>query len=148
MTGFAVERGNRQVGRTRLTGLLGAVVDLGDFHSNYVTVEPSDGVAIVRFSTPRLSEDENIDQLGHDLTALVDQYAVRRMVVVLAGITYLTSSAMGKLITLHRKMHRAEGIVAFARPEPTVAEILTASRLDTYLKVCPTVESAIQATGK
>lgn len=122
-------------------------MDLGDFHSIYVSVEPRDGVAIVRFTTPRLSDDLNIEQVGHDLGSLVDQFGVRKMVVLLAGITYLTSSALGKLITLHRKMHRADGIVAFARPEPTVAEILTSSKLDTYLKVCPSLESAMQATG-
>ncbi len=123
-------------------------MDLGDFQSNYLRVELRDGVVIVRFTTPRLSEDVNIEQVGHDLAALVDQYGARKMVVLLSGITYLTSSALGKLITLHRKMHRAEGFVAFARPEPTVAEILSASKLDTYLKVCPTLEAAIEAVGE
>jgi anti-sigma B factor antagonist len=122
-------------------------VNLGDFHSTYLRVRPRGDILVVEFTTARLSEDVNIEQIGHDLSALVDQYGARRLVVTLRGITYLTSSALGKLITLHRKMHRAEGRVVYAELEPTVLEIVTASKLDTYLQVTTTLDEACSLLG-
>ncbi len=122
-------------------------MNLGDFASNYLTTNARGDALVVGFRVPRLAEDVNIDQLGRELVALVDQYGVRKMVVTLRGIQYLTSSALGKLITLHRRMHRATGHVAIAELEPTVADILRASKLDTYLTVRPTVDEAVAAVG-
>jgi len=120
-------------------------VNLGEFQPEYLIVVPSDDVAVVRFTVPRLTEEINLEQLGHELGTLIDQHGCRKMVVSLSGLEYLTSSGLGKLIALHRKMHREEGVVVFCDAPPTVADILHASRLDTYFNGAPDIPAAMTA---
>ena len=120
-------------------------MNLGEFHPEYLIVAPSDDVAVVRFTVPRLTEEINLEQLGHELGAMIEQHGCRKMVVSLIGLEYLTSSGLGKLIALHRKMHREKGSVVFCDAPPTVADILHASRLDTYFRCSPDIASAMSA---
>ena len=56
-----------------------------------------------------LTEDVNLEQFGHELFALVEQFGCRRVVVNLKEVRMVTSAGLGKMITLHRKMHRHQG---------------------------------------
>lgn len=118
-------------------------MNLDEFQPEYLIVAPSDDVAVVRFTVPRLTEEINLEQVGRELFAVIEQYGFRRMVVSLAGLEYLTSSGLGKLIALHRRMHRENGNVAYCEAPPTVADILHASRLDTYFKVVADIPAAL-----
>ncbi len=115
-----------------------------EFEPIYLTLEEHPDALIVGFTVPRLSEDVNLEQLGHELFALVEQYGCRKLVVSLRDVIYLTSSGLGKMITLHRKMHRLQGEVVFFDLNETVDEILRASKLDTYLKLAPDRETALR----
>ena len=120
-------------------------MSLRDFEPDYISVRQQDGVTIVGFTLSGLTEEANIDQVGHELFGLVEQYNCLKMVVSLKGVIYITSSGLGKLITLHRKMHRLQGQVAFCEVEPVVEDILKTSRLFTYFLITPDVDSGIAA---
>lgn len=120
-------------------------MNLGEFQPEYLIVAPAEDVAVVRFTVPRLTEEINLEQLGHELCILIEQHGCRKMVVSLTGLEYLTSSGLGKLIALHRKMHRETGSVVFCDASPTVTDILHASRLDTYFHCAPDITSALAA---
>jgi len=114
-----------------------------DFEPFYFHLTEVDDVAVGRFQVPRLTEDQNIEQLGQDLFALVEQYEFRKIVLSLASVEYLTSSVLGKLITLHRKVHRAEGKLVLCELQHEVREVLRLSRLIDYFKTTETYEQAM-----
>ena len=80
-----------------------------DFHPAYFDVREDDGVTIACVSVPQLTEEENIEQMGQEVFTLIGQYECRRLVVDLSKVDYAKSAALGKLITLHRRMHRSDG---------------------------------------
>jgi anti-sigma B factor antagonist len=112
---------------------------------DYISVREHDGVTVVGFTLSSLTEEANIDQVGHELFALIEQYDCRKLVVSLKGVIFITSSGLGKLITLHRKMHRLKGQVAYCDVEPVVEDILKTSRLFNYFVITPDVNSAVDA---
>lgn len=114
-----------------------------DFEPFYFHLTEVDDVVVGRFQVPRLTEDQNIEQLGQDLFALVEQYEFRKIVLSLASVEYLTSSVLGKLITLHRKVHRAEGKLVLCELQHEVREVLRLSRLIDYFKTTETYEQAM-----
>lgn len=118
-------------------------MSLRGFMPDYITVREQDGVTVVGFALSSLTEDSNIDQVGQELFALVEQYDCRKLVVSLKGVIYITSSGLGKLITLHRKMHRLQGQVAYCEVEPVVEDILKTSRLFNYFVITPDVNSGV-----
>ena len=114
-----------------------------EFHPRYFTLDERDGVTVVAFTSSHLTDEENIEQLGHEMFALVEQFNCRRVVVSLAPVEFLTSSVLGKLITLHRRLHRQNGRLAICDIRPPVADVLHTSRLISYFSTCLDVDSAV-----
>lgn len=117
---------------------------LTDFKPTYFNLREEGDVVVGQFSVPRLSDDQNIEQLGQDLFALVEQFDKRKVVLSLSNVEYLTSSVLGKLITLHRKMHRQQGRLVLCDLRPDVSEIMRVSRLNDYFVVSTSLDDALQ----
>lgn len=117
---------------------------LTDFSPQYLTVETKGDLVRVSFNDERLTDDDNIDQIGHELFSLVDQYHCRKVILDLTGLKMMTSSVMGKMITLHRKLHREDGKLVICNAGDYVAEILKTSRLHDYFNVASDEAEALK----
>jgi anti-sigma B factor antagonist len=120
-------------------------VSLSEFTPKYLRLEQADDAVIVAVAVDLLTEDVNLEQFGHELFALVEQFGCRRLIVNLGEVRMVTSAGLGKLITLHRKMHRHRGSVFFCHLQEAVEDVLRTSRLITYLQVAPDVAAALAA---
>lgn len=116
---------------------------LAEFRPAYLHIDEQGDVLIATLTRPHLTDEENIEQLGRELNALVDQYNRRKVVISLEMVEFVTSSVLGKLITLHRKLHRKEGILLLSGARPTVGDILQSTRLDTYFHLTPDLDAAL-----
>lgn len=117
---------------------------LNEFKPTYFNVREEGDVVVGQFCVPRLTEDQNVEQLGHDLFALVEHFAKRKVVLSLASVEFMTSSVLGKLITLHRKMHRQRGKLVLCDLQPGVNEVMRISRLHDYFKTSVTIDEALK----
>lgn len=120
---------------------------LSEFTPKYLNLQQADDAVIVGVAVDLLTEESNLEQFGHELFALVEQFGCRRLVVNLSEVRMVTSAGLGKMITLHRKMHRHQGTVVFCNLQGAVEEVLRTSRLITYLQVASDVDSALAALG-
>jgi anti-anti-sigma factor len=118
-------------------------VDFDDFHPTYITLDERGDVAIAAFTKSRLSEEENIEQLAHELFSLVEHFNCRKVVLDMHSVDYLTSSILGKIITLHRKLHRVNGRLVVCCVTEGVERILSSSRLTEYFETSPDVDNAV-----
>lgn len=118
-------------------------MSFSDFEPKYIEPRDRGDVAVVTFTVPRLTDDENIEQIGRELIAVIEHYGRRKVVVSLADVVYLTSSVLGKLITLHRRLHRAGGRMVLCGFRGEVAEVLETSRLDEYFETAPDEDAAV-----
>jgi anti-sigma B factor antagonist len=118
---------------------------LSEFSPKYLRLQERDQVVVVGVNASLLSEDMNLDQLGHELFALVERFGCRKLVVSLREVAMITSAGLGKMITLHRKMHRHQGTVMYCDVQPGVENVLTASRLNTYLNLASDIEAGVAA---
>lgn len=116
---------------------------LSEFKPAYFELSEEGDVVIGRFHVPRLTEDQNVEQLGQDLFALVEQFDKRKVVISLQSVEYLTSSVLGKLITLHRKLHRKQGKLILCDLQTEVKEVMRLSRLIDYFVTAETVANAL-----
>ncbi len=116
---------------------------LPDRPTNYITLEENGDVLVVGFTMRTLNDEENIEQLGQELFALVEQYNWLKLALDMSSIEYFTSSVIGKLITLHRKLHRSQGKLALFSLTKGVDSILATSKLLNYFTVAPDKASAL-----
>ncbi len=117
---------------------------LSEFKPVYFTIEERDAVVVVRIIRASLSEEDNIEHLGQELTMLVDQFGCRLLVANFELVTLITSAALGKFIALHRNLHRREGRLALCGVMDMMADVLSATKLDEYFRVAVTVDDAIR----
>ena len=120
---------------------------LSDFQPRYFTATEHGDVAVVRFGVSHINDEENIEEIGHELFALVDQLGFQKVVLNLDGVQYVTSSVVGKMITMHRKLHRVDWQLILTELTDGVDEILSASRLMSYFTVVDTLDSALAQLG-
>ncbi|WP_437230786.1 STAS domain-containing protein [Planctomicrobium sp. SH661] len=105
------------------------------------SLEANDGTLLV-MSKNRLTEDENLEQLDRDFMTLTDTFHVRRIILDLTSVTYMTSAAIGKLISLHRRLTRNEGRLVLCSLQPEVQSTLKTSHLLTYFRVADSSSAA------
>ena len=116
---------------------------LSEYQPAFLTIEQHGTVVVARLTRPQLSEEDNIDQMAHELVTLIDQYQCLQLALSLGTVEYITSAALGKLIHVHRKLHRLDGRLVMCDVQTSVAEILKTSRLDQYFHIADNCEQAL-----
>lgn len=104
---------------------------VSDSGTSYVTrfmdIEQLGGITFATIRQAQLSEDDNLEEFGHELGLMVDKFHLKQLILDLSRVQYMTSSAIGRLIAFHRRMNRDKGILVLCQVRGTVRDILSAS---------------------
>lgn len=120
---------------------------LSDFHSAYLAVEQHGDVVVAQFLPAQLTDELNIEEMGTELFSLADHYGFLKVVVDLGKVDFVTSSVLGKLITMHRRLHRNGGKLAICSLRPSLEDVMRTSRLIDFFHVREDVPQAIELVG-
>lgn len=116
--------------------------DANPYHPAYFDLNVDGDLAIASIRSEQLTEEDNLEQLGVELFALVDQFQYIKVIVDLSPLRYVTSAVLGKFITLHRKLGRNGGQLILCHIHPDLEEVLSTSKLLTYFTTAPTLDAA------
>ena len=119
------------------------MISLSEFKPVFMTLEERGPVLVAHISRHQLSEEENIDELGREFNTLIEHFGCRRLAVNLQAVTLVTSAALGKLISLHRNMHRRDGKLVVCGVHGMVLDVLLAARLTDYFSITATTDDAV-----
>ncbi len=72
-------------------------------------VEQIGDVTVVNFVDRKILDEQNIQVIGEQLFSLVDEDNLRKILLNFGNVEYLSSAALGKLITLNKKIQQAGG---------------------------------------
>ena len=120
---------------------------LSEFKPAFMTLEERGPVLVARISRVNLSEEDNIEELGQEFVKLVEHYGCRLLVVDLDYVSMVTSAAVGKLISLHRNLHRRDGRLVLCGVRGMVQDVLQTARLTDYFKMAQTSDDAVALLG-
>lgn len=121
---------------------------LSEFKPAYFVIDDRGAVVVVHIAKASLSEEDNIEQLGQELSMLVDQFGCRRVAVNFEIVTLITSAALGKFIALHRNLHRREGRLILCGVAGMVQDVLNATKLNEYFAVAATTDEAVASLSE
>ena len=116
---------------------------LEDFNSRFFEADASSGSVVATFFPGRLDEEHNVEELGQSLVQLIDQYGYRQVALDLTQTSFVTSAVLGKLITLHRRLHRADGRLVLCGLQQPVETVMRRSNLLSYFQVVNSRDDAI-----
>lgn len=116
---------------------------ISEFKPAFMTLEERGRVVVARISRPQLSEEDNIEELWQEFLVLVEHFGCRRLALDLNFVNMVTSAALGKLISLHRNMHRRDGRLVVCGVQGMVQDVMLTARLTDYFTMATSVDDAV-----
>jgi anti-sigma B factor antagonist len=116
---------------------------INEFKPAFMTLESRGSVVVAHISRATLSEEENIEELGQEFSKLVEHFGCRLLAVNLNLVNLVTSAALGKLISLHRNLHRRDGRLVVCGVQGMVQDVLVTARLTDYFTMANTTDDAV-----
>jgi anti-sigma B factor antagonist len=117
-----------------------------DYH--YLEISRRDEVIVVRFKDSKLIDDLAIVKVGKELFALAAEPGWRHLLLDFAGVDYLSSSFLSKLLGLKKRLEKREGKLKLCAICPEVREVFAITKIDTILDIVETEDKALAALAE
>ena len=108
-------------------------------------IEEVGDVTVARFVDKKILDENNIQLIGTQLFGLVDQDKRKKIVLDFSNVEYLSSAALGKLITLNRKVQAVRGKLILCGISKEIKEVFEITKLDKLFTIHQEELAAIQA---
>jgi len=87
-------------------------------------------ITVVHFRDQKIIEDLGIQELGQELFDLVQVENRNKLVLNFSSVDFLSSAALGKLITLDKKIKAQGGVLKLCNIRPEIYEVFAITRLN------------------
>ncbi len=110
-----------------------------------IDVSKSGAVSVVRFRDRKILDEAAIQELGAELATLVDVDNRKAILLDFEGVEFLSSAALGKLITFDRKVKTAQGRLKMCGISPGILEVFQVTKLNKVFDIRGAAAEAITA---
>jgi anti-sigma B factor antagonist len=93
-------------------------------------VEDIGDVTVVSFTDKKILDEQNIQIIGEQLFSLIDELGRKKILLNFGNVEYMSSAALGKLITLNKKVQGANGKLVLCNIDANIREVFEITRLD------------------
>jgi anti-sigma B factor antagonist len=108
-------------------------------------VEDIGDVTVVNFVDRKILDEQNIQIIGEQLFSLVDESGRRKVLLNFHNVEYLSSAALGKLITLNKKINAVGGKLVLCEIDPQIYEVFEITKLDKFFNIQKEEQAALQS---
>src|SRR5918999_354493 len=102
-------------------------------------------VTVVNFTDKRILDEQNIQAIGEQLFGLVDTQGHKKILLNFRNVEYLSSAALGKFITLNKKVNSTEGKLILCNIDPQIYEVFEITKLNKLFNIQKDEQTALQA---
>ena len=102
-------------------------------------------VSVVRFVDRKILDEASIGELGEEMFALVESENRGSILLNFSDVEFLSSAAMGKLITLDKKVKAAGGKLKLCNIRPQIYEVIAITKLNNLFDIHETEDEALAA---
>ncbi len=106
-----------------------------DTQTDPITITEQDSAYVVQFAAPKLLDEVMITRSAAQLEALIHQVPAPRMVLDFANVEYMSSAALGMLITVHKKIRQRGGHMALCQVRPEIYEVFSITKLNEVFQI-------------
>ncbi|HOX39767.1 MAG TPA: STAS domain-containing protein [Candidatus Brocadiia bacterium] len=112
---------------------------------NYKTIEAQekDGVTIMRFKDTKVLDELSIRDVGLEMLDVVARALGAKFIIDLAGVEFLSSAVLGKLIKVHQRVVARQGRICLCGVRQSIMEVFQITNLDKLFEFHESVEAAM-----
>ena len=103
------------------------------------------GILVVIFRQSQMLNAVIIEQVSAGLKEVVEKAAEEKFVVDFSQVNYLSSSALGMLIGLQRRVMQKKGQIRLSGIKPEIMEVFRITKLDTVFDIYKDAAAAVEA---
>ena len=100
-------------------------------------------VIVVELVDKKILDEVSIAEIGQQIDGLVAQRAKPRIVLDFVNVAHMSSSMLGKLITVHKHVREREGQLRLCNVQPAIQEVFVITRLSEIFNVAQTRDQAV-----
>ena len=87
-------------------------------------------VTVIRFRDHKIVEDINIQELAQEMFQLVEKDRREKILLNFSSVEFLSSAALGKLITMDKKVKAGGGMLKLSNIKPEIYEVFAITKLN------------------
>jgi len=122
------------------------VVTVGELETRegaLLRIRKQDDIGIVDFTTSRILDQSNVQQLGEEFDELLEKHSLTKVVLNFEKVNFMSSAVMGKLITLHKRVANSGGKLQLCNISDNIYEIFEIMRFNKIFNISKTEDDAI-----
>jgi anti-sigma B factor antagonist len=108
-------------------------------------VEDIGDITVVNFVDKKILDEQNIQVIGEQLFSLVDELGRNKILLNFKNVEFLSSAALGKLITLNRKVQGAGGKLVLCTIDPQIYEVFEITKLNKLFTIKKDEQDGLQS---
>jgi len=110
-----------------------------------IDVTKTGDVSVVKFRDRKILDEAAIQELGSELFALVEIDNRKTILLDFDGVEFLSSAALGKLITFDRKVKTSKGRLKMCGIASGILEVFQVTKLNKVFDIRPDAGEALAA---
>ena len=112
-----------------------------------LNVDLVEGILLVCFTTPRIVQEEDIQAIFEQLQRLVEEKPGREYVLDFRKVQFLSSSVLGRLILLQKKVASTKGRLVLCAIAKEIFEVFKITKLDKVFTITEDAKAALKVFG-
>lgn len=105
-------------------------------------------VVIAELTDDKILDEAQLLSLETSFMPLIEQNPKIQLIIDFSNVKFLTSSVLGLLIRISKKVYEADGRLRLASISPKIMEIFRITRLDKIFEIFPNVDEAMVGLKK
>ena len=110
-----------------------------------ISIKYGENVTIITFTQEKILEQTDINALQDSILSIVEQAGPINLVLDFSNVQFLSSSVLGLLIRISKRVYQAEGQLALCNIMPKILEIFKITRLTNIFDIYDDIETATKA---
>ncbi len=112
-----------------------------------LNVDFVEGIIVVSFNAPRIVQEEDIQATFEQLQQLTDEKPGREYVLDFRKVQFLSSSVLGRLILLQKKVASTKGRLVLCAIAKEIFEVFKITKLDKVFTITEDAKAALKVFG-
>lgn len=100
-----------------------------------LAVEEIGDETLIHFADPRILDKPNIEAIFDEVFHLVNYLGRRKLRLDFANVEYLSSAALGKLVSLHKKLLAEDGALILSNVPDGIYRVFEIAGLETMFDI-------------
>jgi len=115
-----------------------------DAADSRLRIKDDAGVTVVEFVDRNILDEANIQQIGDEISSIIEANDKPRIVVSFTNVEHLSSAALGTMITINNKIRAKSDELRLADIDPQIYEVFVITKLNKFFQIHDTSEEALE----